>query len=147
MKGTFAKVYIHIVFRVKGQRNLLPEKHHDELYKYITGTISNKKQKLMAINGTEDHIHILVSIAADTRISDLVRDIKANSSRFINQKLWLSHKFNWQEGFGVFSYNQSMVSIICNYIQRQKVHHRKRGFDDEYLEILRKYDCDIPPIK
>ncbi len=140
MKGTFTKVYIHIVFRVKGNRNLIPEKHHEVLYKYITGIVSNKKQKLMAINGTEDHIHILASIAADIRISDLVRDIKANSSRFINQERWLNHKFNWQEGFGVFSYSQSMVHVVANYIHKQKEHHKKQDYEEELRATLEKFN-------
>ena len=142
MCRTYSKLYVHLVFSVKGRNKLLPEKHHDELYKYITGIINNKKQKLMAINGTEDHIHIFVSIAADIRISDLVQQIKANSSRFINEKKWNRQRFAWQEGFGAFSYHESMKGIVINYIHNQKEHHKKIDFKNEYMKILERFGID-----
>jgi REP element-mobilizing transposase RayT len=143
MSKTYTKLYVHIVFSVRRRQNLLLEKHDDELYKYITGIVNNKKQKLMAINGTEDHIHILVSIAADICVSDLVRHIKANSSRFINENRWIGQRFEWQEGFGAFSYNESMKTVIINYIHNQKVHHKRVNFQDEYKDILQKFDVDF----
>jgi len=145
MCKTYTKLYVHLVFSVKRRQKLLPEDHHEELYKYITGIVNNKKQKLMAINGTEDHIHILVSISADICISDLVRHIKANSSRFINEKKWNKQRFAWQEGFGAFTYSESMKGIIINYIHKQKEHHKKIEFRDEYLKILEKFGIDTSP--
>jgi putative transposase len=142
MCKTYTKLYVHLVFSVKRRQKLLPEDHHEELYKYITGIVNNKKQKLMAINGTEDHIHIFVSIAADICISDLVRHIKANSSRFINEKKWNNQRFEWQEGFGAFSYNESMKTIIIKYIHNQKEHHKRVNFHDEYVQILEKFGID-----
>jgi REP element-mobilizing transposase RayT len=142
MCRTYSKLYVHLVFSVKGRNKLLPEMHHDELYRYISGIVNNKKQKLMAINGTEDHIHIFVSIAADIRISDLVQQIKSNSSRFINEKKWNKQRFAWQEGFGAFSYNESMKGTIINYIHKQKEHHKKMEFKEEYVKILERFGID-----
>lgn len=99
MASTYSQLYIHIVFTVKGRQNLISKNWKDELYKYMTGLISNKGQKLIAINGMPDHIHILIGLKPDKSISDLVRDIKANSSKFINDRKWVDGKFEWQTGF------------------------------------------------
>lgn len=111
MANTYTQIYVHIVFAVKGRENFIKESFREELQKYISGIINNKKQKLYAIYCMPDHIHILVSIQPDISISDLVRDIKANSSSFIKEK-GLNRKFNWQNGFGAFSYSKSQVTVV-----------------------------------
>ena len=120
MPNTYSQIYIQIVFAVKGRQNLIPNIHKDELYKYISGIIRNKDQKLIAINGIPDHIHILIGLKPDAALSDLVRDIKSNSSKFINDKKWIQGKINWQEGFGAFSYSHSHLDRIISYIKNQK---------------------------
>lgn len=138
MANTFSQIYIHLIFAVKGRGNLIQKSFKDELYKYITGIIRNRNQKLLAINGMPDHIHILVSMNADKSISDLVRDIKSNSSKFINEKRFVKGKFYWQEGYGAFSYSKSQSSKVIAYILNQEKHHTKKTFKEEYYEILKK---------
>jgi putative transposase len=142
MANTYTQLYIHIVFAVKGRANLLRKEHKEELHKYITGIIHNKKQKLYAINSMPDHIHILISIRPDISISDLVRDIKNNSSKFINTKRWIRGKFRWQKGYGAFSYGHSQIDTIVRYINNQEQHHAVRRFRKEYLALLNKYNIE-----
>jgi len=142
MANTYTQIYIHIVFAVKGRQNLISKDWKDEIYKYITGIISNESQKLIAINGMSDHIHILVGLKPDKSLSDLVRDIKANSSRFINERNWIDGKFEWQTGFGAFSYNHSQLTNVINYIKNQEEHHKKKTFKEEYIEFLKSFDVD-----
>lgn len=106
----------------------------------MSGIISNKKQKLYSIYCMPDHTHIFISIKPDIVISDLVRDIKANSSAFIKEKKFLVEDFSWQEGFGAFSYSKSQSQQVVNYILNQPLHHQKRNFKEEYVEFLRNYD-------
>ena len=140
MANTYTQIYIHIVFAVKGRQNLIRKEWKEELCKYITGIVRNEKQKLIAINGVPDHVHMLVGVKPDIALSDLVRDVKANSSRFVNDKSWLKGKFNWQEGFGAFSHSHSELGRIVQYIQEQEKHHSKRTFKDEYVEMLKDFD-------
>jgi len=122
--------------------NLIEKKWKDELYKYISGVIRNNDQKLIAIGGTENHIHILVGIKPTIALSDLVRDIKANSSRFVNEKKFAKGKFSWQQGFGAFSYSHSHLNDVIRYMPHQEEHHKTNNFKDEYLKFLKKYEVD-----
>ncbi|MDN3675463.1 IS200/IS605 family transposase [Flavobacterium branchiarum] len=143
MANTYSQLYVHIVFAVKGRQNLISKKRKDEIYKYITVIVTNKGQKLIAINGVSDHIHILVGLKPDKSLSDLVRDIKANSSKFINDKKWINGKFEWQTGFGAFSYSHSQLTNVINYIRNQEEHHKVKTFKDEYIEFLKLFDVDF----
>jgi putative transposase len=145
MADTYTKIYIHVIFTVQGRQNLIDNQHKDELHKYITGIIQNKKQKVIAINGMPDHIHILIGIKPDIALSDLMRDVKANSSKFINEKRWIVGKFSWQEGFGGFSYSHSQLDSVANYIRNQEEHHSRKTFKDEYLDMLKKFDIEYDP--
>lgn len=138
--ATYTQIYIHIVFAVQGRQNLIKKEHREELHKYITGVIRNKQQKLIAINSVSDHVHILIGMKPTIALSDLVRDIKANSSTFIKKKRWLKGRFNWQEGFGAFSYAHSQLDVIVKYIQNQEKHHVKKSFKEEYLGMLKKFN-------
>lgn len=140
MPGTFSQIYIQIVFAVKGRQNFLLPSFEQEVYKYMAGIIKGKDQKPLAINGMPDHIHILVGLKPVMRISDIVREIKNNSTNFINGKSWLKQKFSWQEGYGVFSYSQSNFSNVIDYIKNQKKHHEKFSFKREYLSLLKKFE-------
>jgi len=142
MADTYSQIYIHVVFAVKGRNNLISIKWKDELYKYITGIISNEGQKLIALNGMPDHVHILIGLKPTIALSNLVRDIKANSSKFINEKQWIAGKFRWQSGFGAFSYSHSQVPVIAKYIEDQEEHHKKKTFKEEYTEFLKLYNID-----
>ena len=136
MANTYTQIYVMMVFGTKGRNNLITAEHEEEIYKYISGIIKNKTQKLLQINGMPDHIHILVSLKPDKSISDLVRDIKSNSSKFINEKKWFIGKFHWQKGFGAFSYSRSQIDDVVHYIKNQKEHHKKISFRDEYIKLL-----------
>lgn len=140
MANTFTQIYVHIVFSVKGRQNLIQKSWKDELHKYICGVVNGKEQKVYAIGGMADHIHLLVSIKPTISISDLVRDIKANSSKWINEKQYVVGKFQWQEGFGAFSYGQSQLDIVITYINNQEQHHEQKTFKDEYIELLQRFN-------
>lgn len=142
MANTFTQLYFHVVFAVKGRACLVQPAWNEELYKYITGIVTAKGQKLLAINGMPDHLHLLVGTRPTMPISDLVRDIKANSSRFIREKEWVRGAFEWQEGFGAFTLEHSQLSKIIPYIQNQEEHHRLHTFREEYIVFLQKYEVD-----
>jgi len=142
MPNTYSQLYVQIVFAVKGRQNLISKNNCEELHKYITGIIQNREQKLLAIYCMPDHIHIFVNIKPSISISDLVRDIKANSTKFINENNWIKGKFSWQEGFGAFSYSKSHVPNVIRYIQNQEIHHRKETFLDEYRRMLKVFEIE-----
>ncbi|MCK4664336.1 MAG: IS200/IS605 family transposase [Bacteroidales bacterium] len=142
MANTFTQIYIQIVFTVKGRLNLIPKKHKEELHKFITGIISNRGQKLLAINCMPDHTHVFFGIKPDICVSDLARDIKSGSSKFIKEKRWVKGQFEWQEGFGGFSYSHSQLTNVISYINNQEEHHKKKTFKEEYLEFLKKFKID-----
>ncbi|MGE4290146.1 MAG: IS200/IS605 family transposase [Salinivirgaceae bacterium] len=140
MHGTYTQIYIHIVFAVQGRENLIASTWKDELFKYIAGIISHKGHKSIIVNGVSDHVHILVGLKPIMALSDLVRDIKNNSSKFINQKRFVKGKFSWQEGYGAFSYAHSQLEQVYNYILNQEQHHHKKSFKEEYHEFLDKFN-------
>ncbi|GAB1417235.1 hypothetical protein MASR2M117_26410 [Paludibacter sp.] len=142
MPGTFSQIYIQIVFAVKGRQNLIGKEWKDELHKYISGIITNKGQKSIIVNGVADHVHIFVGLKPAMAISDLVRDIKNNSSNFINDKKFVKGKFSWQEGYGAFSYAHSQIENVYQYIANQEEHHKKKSFKEEYLDFLQKFEID-----
>ncbi len=133
MANTFSQIYIQTVFAVNGRLSLIRPEFKEELYKYITGIVRNNGQNLISINGMSDHVHILIGLKPAMALADLVRDIKADSSHFINKRKWVRGRFSWQEGYGAFSYGHSQLDTIIRYIQNQEQHHRGRSFKDEYL--------------
>ncbi len=138
--AVFSQVYIHLVFSPRGRDACIREEIQEEIYSYISKIITNKNHKSININGMPDHIHILVGFNQTTTISDLVRDIKRSSSLYINENKLVGSRFQWQEGYGVFSYSRSHLKRIYHYIENQKIHHQKRSFKDEYIESLRKFE-------
>jgi putative transposase len=142
MANTYSQIYIQIVFAVKGRENLIAKGNREELHKFITGIVSNRDQKLLAIFAMTDHVHIFVGMKPSISISDLVRDIKAGSSKFINDNKWIKGKFNWQEGFGAFSYSRSHIDNVVKYILNQEEHHNKKTFKEEYLDFLEKFEIE-----
>ena len=138
MANTYLQMYWHFIFAVKGRQSLLHNPVREEVYKYMTGIVSNKGQKLLAAGGMPDHVHLLIGINRAVDFSYLVRDIKANSSRFINEQRCLRGRFHWQEGYGGFSYAQTQLHDMISYILHQEEHHRRRTFREEYIDILKK---------
>ena len=138
--STFSQMYIHLIFAVKGRESLIDPSWEEELFKYITGIVTNKEQKLIAINGVANHIHILIGMKPSCRLSDLVREIKKSTNLFIEEKRFTKFKFEWQEGYGAFTYSHSSLNNIISYINKQKEHHKKMTFREEYLSFLEKFD-------
>jgi len=130
-----------LVFAVKGRNSLIPANHKDELQKYITGIIQNREHKLLAINNMPDHIHIFIGLSPKMAISDLVNEIKTASSKFMKRKRWRG-QFEWQEGYGAFSYSHSQIDNVIKYINNQEEHHKKRTFREEYIDLLKKFEVE-----
>ncbi len=145
MENTYSQIYVQVIFAVQGRLKILRSEHKEELHKFITGIVKNKGQRLLRINSVQDHVHILLSLNPDIALSDLVRDIKANSSRFINKRAWVKGTFRWQEGFGAFSYSHSQLDRVIRYIDEQDRHHRKISFKDEYICFLEKFRVNFDP--
>ena len=145
MADTYTQLYIHIVFAVKGRQYLIPKRHKETLHQYITRIITNKKQTVIRINSMPDHIHILIGMTPDIALSALVRDIKANSSKFINQKQWVVGRFEWQAGFAAFSYSHSQLDRVIRYVKNQEMHHSHQTFREEYLAFLKRFDGPYNP--
>jgi REP element-mobilizing transposase RayT len=125
-----------------GRQNIIPVKHKEELQKYTTGIIQNRKHKLLAINFMPDHVHIFIGYHPSQPLPDLLRDIKASTSKFINERRWMPGRFQWQDGYGAFSYGQSQIDNVIQYINTQEEHHRKSSFRDEYIKFLEKFDIE-----
>jgi putative transposase len=143
MANTFSQIYIQTVFAVSDRMSLITRDYKEELYKYITGIVRNKGQKLLQINGMSDHLHVLIGLRPAMAIAELVRDIKSDSSDWINRRKLLRGKFAWQEGYGAFSYGHSQLDTIIRYIQNQERHHKRRSFRDEYLTLLKKFEIEF----
>jgi REP element-mobilizing transposase RayT len=142
MSSTYSQIYIEVVFAVKGRQSLIKANWEENLYRYITGIVQKKEQKLLAINGMPDHIHVLIGMKANCCLSDLVREVKKSSNEFIRANNYC-HNFYWQDGFGAFSYSHSQLTTVINYILKQKEHHKKRTFKEEYLELLEKFEVEF----
>jgi putative transposase len=142
MPNTYTQLYIQIVFAVQGRQNLIPKQHKDELHKYITGIVQKRNHKMLAINSMPDHAHVFVGLKPTQSISDLVRDIKTNSSSFITEKELVRGKFNWQEGYGAFSYSRSHIEAVVKYILNQEEHHSKKSFREEYTDFLKNFKVE-----
>ena len=145
MANTYTQIFIQVVFAVKGRQNLIPKDRKDDLYKYITGIIKNKGHKLIIINGMSDHIHIFISLNPDESISSLIKEVKRMTSIHINQNKWVNGKFEWQRGFGAFSYSKSQLTDVCKYIENQEKHHKTKTFKEEYIEFLQKFEINYNP--
>jgi putative transposase len=142
MAGTFSQIYIQIVFAVKGRENLIDKSWKDDLHKYLSGIISGNDQKSIIVNGMPDHIHAFVGLKPSMAVSDLVRDMKSCSSKFINDNKFVKRKFSWQEGHGSFSYSRSHIDNVYRYILNQEKHHEKKKFKQEYIELLKLFEIE-----
>lgn len=142
MPGTFSQIYIQVVFAVKARECLIQPHWEEELYKYITGIVTKKGQKMLAINGMPDHIHFLIGMRPSCCLSDLVREVKKASNEFVNAKHFTNFKFQWQEGFGAFSYGHDGLDRVIAYVRNQKEHHKKLSFQEEYKAFLKEFKIE-----
>lgn len=139
MPNTYSQIYLQFVFAVKHRQSLIPKEHKEELHKYITGIVQNRKAKMIAVHCMPDHVHLFVGFKPVMSISDFVKEVKVASNEFINDKPWMKQKFNWQEGYGVFSYGHSQIDAVAKYVLNQEAHHQTKTFREEYLEFLEKF--------
>jgi REP element-mobilizing transposase RayT len=142
MPGTFSQIFIQVVFAVKGRETLLSADWRVDVFRYMAGIIREKEQKPIIVNGVSDHVHLLVGLRPAMSLAALVRDVKNNSSNFINQKKWVRGKFAWQEGYGAFSHSQRELDAVYKYIQNQEEHHRKKSFKAEYHVLLKRFNIE-----
>ncbi len=143
MSDTFSQIHIQVIFAVKHRQSLIHQSWEAKLHGYITGIVQNKGQKMLAINGVANHIHFLIGLRPNCCLSDLVREVKKSSTEMINDYRLVSNHFQWQEGFGAFSYSKASMGNVCTYIQNQKEHHRKITFREEYISLLKEFEIDF----
>ena len=143
MPNTYTQLYIHFVFAVKYRAALLNNNWDDRLRLYITATTQNNGHKMLAINNMPDHLHMLIGVNPAQSISDLMRLVKGDSSEWINKEKLTPTKFQWQEGYGAFSYSKSQIDKVVKYIINQQEHHKKHTFLDEYRQLLTSFDIDF----
>ena len=143
MANAYTQIHLQFVFAVKYRNVLIHASFKEELHQYISGIIKANNHKLLAINGMPDHLHVFIGMRPTQSISNLLQDIKGSSSKWINEKKFLKVKFEWQEGYGAFSYSKSHVNDVINYIQNQENHHKKESFRDEYLKFLKVFEIEF----
>jgi len=142
MAGTFSQIYIQAVFAVKGRENLLQKPWRNDVFRYMAGIIKGKNQKSIIVNGVSNHVHLFIGLKPSMCLSDLIRDVKNNTTNFINENKFVKGKFSWQEGYGAFSYGHSQIDNVYQYILNQEEHHCKKSFKEEYLDLLRKFEIE-----
>ncbi|MCF8231978.1 MAG: IS200/IS605 family transposase [Bacteroidales bacterium] len=143
MANTYSQIYIQVIFAVQNRKALIKPQWEEEMYKYITGIVQSKGQKMLSINGTHNHIHFFMGMKPTCCLSDLVREIKKSSGNFIKEKHFTPFRFQWQDGFGAFSYSHSQLTDVIKYIENQKEHHRKKTFREEYLAFLKAFEIEF----
>lgn len=143
MGSTLTNLIAHIIFSTKDRLPVLGESIQDRLYEYIGGIIRGEKGVLLAIGGMPDHVHVLAKIKADQSMAEAVKKIKGNSSRWINDNRLVTGRFGWQDGYGAFSVSQSQLELVQQYILSQKEHHKKKNFQDEFVDFLKKQGLEF----
>jgi len=143
MANTFTQLNIHAVFAVKGRQNIITKNFRDELHKYISGIITGLGCFSLAVNGYQDHVHAAFELKPDLSISEILEKIKANSSKWINENRFVAGKFEWQRGYGAFSFSKSHRDVTVQYIINQEEHHKKKKFHEEYLDFLKTHEIDF----
>ncbi len=139
MPNTYTQLHVHFVFAVKYRASLIDNAWKHRMHEYITGIIQRNNHKMLQINSEADHIHMLVGLGTHQSISTLIKNVKTESTKWIRRQD-LSLNFNWQEGYGAFSYAKSQLPIVIRYIQNQEIHHRQQTFLDEYRHILNAFE-------
>lgn len=142
MPNTYTQIHIQAVFAVQNRQSLIRTVWKDNLYRYITGIIQNHEHKVLQINGMPDHVHILFGMRPKQSISDLIKQVKQDSSKWINDSRLTKGRFSWQSGYGAFSYSKDQLPAVIRYIQNQEEHHRRTSFREEYIRLLKDFDID-----
>lgn len=142
MANTYTQISIHAVFAVKNRENIIAKKWRDDLHKYILGIISDEGAKSLAVGGWKDHVHVLFGLQPILSIAELLKKVKANSSRWINEQHFVEGKFQWQAGYGAFSYSRSQRDPVIKYIMNQEEQHRTQTFREEYVGMLKKFEVE-----
>jgi putative transposase len=142
MANTYHQIYLQIVFAVKYRNADIKKEWISKLFGVIGNLINETGCKNIIVNGVEDHVHCLVGLKPVVSVSKLTQIIKAKSSKYVNDHNLTRDRFEWQRGFGVFSYGQSQVDRVYKYIQNQEAHHKKQAFRNEYLEFLKKFKVE-----
>lgn len=142
MANTYTQLHIQVVFVVQNRQSLIGQAWKSELYKYITGIIQNHAHKVLQINGMPDHVHVLIGMRPTQSLADLMQIVKQDSSKWINDKGFVLGRFSWQAGYGAFSYSNSEVPRVIDYIKNQEEHHKAFSFNDEYKNILTEFKID-----
>ena len=143
MANTYSQINIHCVFAVKGRENMITDRFRDNLHKYMSGILRNENAFPLAVGGWRDHVHVFFELPPNLRVSDLMRDLKAVSSKWINDNRFVKGKFQWQEGYGAFSYSRSQRNNVIQYIMNQEKHHKGKTFKEEYLDMLIKFKIEF----
>lgn len=143
MANTYTQIYIQIVFAVKNREALIQKEWKERLHAYITGIVQSDGHKMLGINSMPDHIHLFIGYKPTPSIPDLVEEIKTSSNRFVKENRLSKFQFAWQKGYGAFSYSRSQIPDVARYIETQELHHSKKIFREEYLEMLRKFEVEF----
>lgn len=143
MAHTYSNLLIHIVFSTKDRQHLISPETRSELFAYLCGLLKEKHCTILAINGVADHIHMLIAIPPTAAVSDLMKFVKANSSRWYKERF--ARPFEWQKGFGAFSVSRSAAEAVAQYIRDQEKHHASRDFRGEFTTLLERHDVDYEP--
>lgn len=142
MVNAYTQLLVQFVFAVKNRMGLVNSDMREAIEKYIGGIVQNNGHKLLAIYCMPDHCHILVGLNPKQSISDLVRDVKSNSSKWINDQRLSKYNFQWQDGYGAFSYSKSQLEGVVQYILKQAEHHKRKTFSEEYSEFMEKFEIE-----
>ena len=143
MSHSFNKIWIHAIWATKDRKPLIHHSSEQKIHQILTEQLKEQGCPVRIINGMPDHIHLFIGIKPSCCLSDLVREIKKSSNDFIKENKLSKYKFNWQEGFGAFSYSHSHIDNVYKYIMNQKEHHKKTSFKDEYLDFLNKFQVEF----
>ena len=143
MANTYSQINIHCVFAVKRRENVIDKSFRDDLHRYMSGILKNDNAFPLAVGGWLDHVHVLFELHPDSKISDLMRMLKASSAKWINDNQLVKGKFQWQTGYSAISYARSQRNDVINYVMNQEEHHRTKTFEEEYLNMLQKFEIEF----
>jgi REP element-mobilizing transposase RayT len=143
MANTYTQINIHAIFSIKGRENIITRNFREDLFKYISGILNQNNQYSLAVNGYKDHVHLFFELHPTKALADIIRIVKTNSSKWINENSFVKGKFSWQEGYGAFSYARSQRDDVIKYIMNQEKHHEKRTFREEYYDLLKKFQIEF----
>ncbi len=142
MANTYHQIYLQVIFAVKYREAIIKKDWQPQLFAVIGNLINETSCKTIIVNGVEDHVHCFIGLKPVVSVSDLIRTIKSKSSKYINDNALTPQRFEWQEGYGVFSYSQSQVDSVYKYIQHQEEHHKKQTFKEEYIGFLQNFKVE-----